>query len=111
MNVTHYEDKDGKPRGKVESVAGFPKGLERPAGTELGLLKYSPEDPEDFDKLPEWLQVKIKNQITENDYPEGYAGGPDPQGPAPDDLDDEIPFITSGGIPVSYTHLTLPTKA
>ena len=70
-----------KTYANVASVAAIPKGTTAPEA-EIDLLKYSADDPEDKEKLPEWLQDKISKQI----IPEQ-----EPQSQEPD-FDDDIPF-------------------
>lgn len=85
IGITHASGNDGKVYANVSAVMGLPKGMPRPKA-ERPLIKYSPDEPQQFDQLPGWLQERVK----------------DAQGAAPaetvshvagdEDFDDEIPF-------------------
>ncbi len=83
LNVIQ-EVKGPKTYANVKGLGSLPKGLEKPA-SEIGLLLYDDEHDGNYDKLPEWLQKKINEQIKETTT--NYGGGQHN-----DDLDDEIPF-------------------
>lgn len=85
VTVTHRQ-KENKTYANVNSVAGWPKGMPSPGNVECGVLKYSAEEPGDFDKLPEWARTKIMAQKTPT------ASSDSPQSQRATDLDDEIPF-------------------
>lgn len=90
VTITHKQKED-KTYANVTSLAGWPKGLDKPSGPENAPLKYCADDTADFDTLPEWLQKKIKEQK----QPEAGAhfdGDPGPSLNGGGDLDDEIPF-------------------
>ncbi len=83
LNVIHA-DKNGKTYANVTSIGALPKGMDKPQ-SEIGLLLYDDEHPGNFEKLPEWLQKKVDEQV--KDAPRnGAAGG------FAVDLDDDIPF-------------------
>lgn len=88
INVTH-SDKNGKTYANVVSVTPLPKALkDNPPKTSIGLLLYDEDNVANFDKLPEWLQKKVNEQIKET----GKADAADPDGWRSDDLDDDCPF-------------------
>lgn len=90
LNVIHQpaENDPTKIYANIASIAALPKGFQKPKA-ENPLLKYSPEDQDDFKKLPEWLQEKIKKQMSET--PEDEGQGAAPTGGTPFE-DDDIPF-------------------
>lgn len=84
LSIVHGEGSDGKTRAYVEAVSAMPKGLPAPA-PEGDLLKYDADHQEHFNKLPEWLQKKIHEQVkpqAETPRELAVAG----------DFDDDIPF-------------------
>lgn len=81
INVTHA-DKNGKTYANVSSIGRLPKNMEAPS-TEIGLLLYDDEHAGNYEKLPEWLQKKIDEQVCDE---------PKPQQNYADALDDDIPF-------------------
>lgn len=92
VTVVH-EERGGKTYANVKGMAGWPKGVPKPQATENSCLKYSPDEPADFEKLPQWLKDKLNKQVVPGDASQPAKGDP---GPAPDDgsydPDDEIPF-------------------
>jgi hypothetical protein len=80
LNVIHQasESDATKIYANIKSVGALPKGMAKPKA-ENPLLKYSPDDTEDFRRLPEWLQKKITDQVSET---------PEDEGPAPKQADD-----------------------
>lgn len=85
VTVVHNE-KGGKTYANVQSVSGVPKGMEKPTVCECPSLLYDTDNVSSWDRLPEWLQNKIQEQIM--DEPDRSASG---HGGAWDD-DDDIPF-------------------
>lgn len=83
LNVIHAE-KNGKIYANVTSIGALPKGMEKPPA-EVGLLLYDDEHEGNYEKLPEWLQKKIDDQIRDAPKPQHNGG-------FGDDLDDDIPF-------------------
>lgn len=65
VTVTHRES-GGKTYANVTGVAGWPKGMDKPKETECKGLKYSQDEPEVFQELPEWLRDKIQSQVLED---------------------------------------------
>jgi hypothetical protein len=85
VTVTHREA-NGKTYANVTGVAGWPKAVDKPKETENKAIKYSADDPKQFDDLPEWLQEKIKGATELAPYvPKEGEKTKEP-------LDDEIPF-------------------
>jgi hypothetical protein len=83
VSVVHVRKND-RTYTNVVSVAGWPKGLERPQATETGIILYSLDQPEHYPDLPNWLKDKINARVAEPLAP--------PPAPPADDLDDFIPF-------------------
>jgi hypothetical protein len=69
----------------VTGVMGFPRDRAKPKA-EHRLVKYSPEEPEQFEELPQWLRDKVASALTAS----GAAlspGGPEGES------QDELPFM------------------
>ena len=69
LSVSVGEGKDGRLHNAIESLTGFPKGIEAPKA-ESELLKFDADEP-DFtvlEKLPEWVRnvIKKSTQFAEN---------------------------------------------
>jgi hypothetical protein len=114
IRIKHLPREDGGVSAVVDDIEPWPKDMKRPAGRQhIELLKYSKSEPDDFDKLPKFLQEKIMNpakavasapakapatktKTWADDYPElGDEPPPHekmPDGNPGDDPDDEIPF-------------------
>lgn len=86
INVAHKLGGNGKTYANVVAVTPLPKGMEKAACAD-GVLIYDAENVSSFDRLPEWLQKKIQEQIVQkaDDVPE-QRGSPYA------DLDDDVPF-------------------
>jgi hypothetical protein len=81
LSVVH-DEKNGKTYANIKSLAGWPKGLERP-NPEQPLLIYDDDHSNAYDDLPEWLRKKVDEQVVDQPrHVGGYA----------DDLDDDVPF-------------------
>jgi|SRR5882672_2394830 len=78
-----HNTEGGKTYANITGIMGLKKGDARPAA-ENTLIKYSPDEPQMFDQLPEWLRQKIADG----------GGASETTAPAADkdDFDDEIPF-------------------
>jgi hypothetical protein len=90
INIIHDDDNsEGRTYANIASIMPIPKGMDKPR-MEGELLVYEDGDPNNvFDKLPEWLQKKIKDQVIDREL-EMTAR---PQQAAFDtDLDDDVPF-------------------
>ncbi|HKZ74731.1 MAG TPA: hypothetical protein VJ011_11745, partial [Steroidobacteraceae bacterium] len=57
VTVAHNES-NGETYANVTGVMALPKGAPRPQA-ENALIKYSPEEPAQFDDLPLWLREKV----------------------------------------------------
>ena len=87
VTITHWKSGE-RSGGSVASVAGIPKGMSVPETSEIGLLKYSSDEPEAFEKLSSFLQEKINGQVKDEstEPPEPETGDPGI------DESSEIPF-------------------
>ena len=61
LSVVETES-DGKTYSNIANIGAVPKGLP-PMQAENPLLYYAADDEKQFDKLPEWLQKKIVEQL------------------------------------------------
>jgi|SRR5579872_5711184 len=91
LQVIHEKADNGNVYANIKGCMSLPKGL-RPPQAENPLLRYSPDEPGDYNKLPEWLRTKIDNQVSET--PEDKNPPPiHPQDPGFQDDDlDSVPF-------------------
>lgn len=87
--VTHRETAEGKTRAKLSTLAGWPKGMDKPLPAENPLVKYSPDDVSQFDLVPKWIQELLAKQVKPD---AAGAKKPDPGHDVDDDLSDSIPF-------------------
>lgn len=80
----------GETYASVTGVMGFPRDMRKPTA-EHRLVKYSPEEPAQFDELPQWLRDRVASALTapRSDLRAGLAGD--------DELQDELPFATRAG--------------
>ena len=62
VTVEHYEGSDGNTYAGIKNISSLPTGSGEPAEMEGDKMYFSFDDSsqEDFDKLPEWLQNKLK---------------------------------------------------
>lgn len=69
LSVTVKEGKNGN-YNKIENIAAIPKGIPAPV-TESELLAFDIDDRDEemFQKLPEWVQTKIKKSTQYADNP------------------------------------------
>ena len=74
-----------KTYANIKSVGQVMKGMEVAPATRQ--LKYSPDEVEQYNDLPEWVQKKISGAVTEP--PQGQSQN---DRPVPTDFDDDIPF-------------------
>jgi hypothetical protein len=97
INVAHKQGGNGKTYANVVAITPMPKGMEKPTCSD-GALVYDGDNTGTWDHLPEWLQKKIQEQVTQraDDAPEQRGGVPAGQeGHIPGydtDLDDDVPF-------------------
>lgn len=85
LSIVHNTS-DGKTYANVSGVVALPKGVQAPKA-EIPLVKYTSDDIEQWDQVPEWLQMKINNQP--DDFNQDHNSGVTGQF---DDFDDDIPF-------------------
>jgi len=78
-----HNTEGGKTYANITGIMGLKKGDARPAA-ENTLIKYSPDEPQMFDQLPEWLRQKIGGRWRRV-RDDGACCDKD-------DFDDEIPF-------------------
>jgi hypothetical protein len=82
--VTHSAQGGGDSYANVTGVMGFPRDLAKPKA-EHRLVKYSPEEPGQFDDLPQWLRDKVASSLTAP-LEGSIAFASD------DEMQDELPF-------------------
>lgn len=76
---------DGKTYANIKSVGQIMKGMEVPKATRE--LKYSPDEPQQYEELPEWIQKKIASAVKDEPVSQAQSA---PAGA--NDFDDDIPF-------------------
>jgi hypothetical protein len=76
----------------VTGVMGFPRDMQKPKA-EHSLVKYSPEEPGQFDLLPQWLRDKVASAVTAPSQGGGSNGGSSLNRGEDDELQDELPFV------------------
>jgi hypothetical protein len=91
VTVVHV-DKEGKTYANVKGLAGWPKGMPKPGITEVGLMQYSPDEPKQYDMLPQWVKDKLAKRVKPAEGPAEQPGDPGPAHDNGGDPDDEIPF-------------------
>ena len=94
INVAHKQGGNGKTYANVVAVTPLPKGMEKP-GCADGALVYDADNIAAFDRLPEWLQKKIQDQVVQkaDDLPEQRGYKPGDEGYIADfDDADSVPF-------------------
>ncbi len=74
-----------KTYANIKSIGQIMKGMEVAPATRQ--LKYSPDEVEQYDDLPEWVQKKISASVTEP--PQGQQQD---DRPVNNEFDDDIPF-------------------
>jgi hypothetical protein len=102
INVVHKES-GGKTYANVKSVSKLVKGQDAPP-QELPSILFGPDDTDQYDDLPKWLQTKFDNRLPEPETPT-QAAKPEPEpiaaevvsmegrGRATDDFENaDIPF-------------------
>ena len=88
VTIVHKES-NGKKFANVQSVSGVPRGMTKPTECECPLLLYDNDNPSAWDRIPEWLQKKIDEQVKDEPMQahSGHGGAW-----SDDDLSDEVPF-------------------
>ena len=84
VSVVHNES-GGKVYANVSGVVALPKGVSAPELTN-DPLKYSDDEPEMFDQLPDWIKEKLGNQVSATQADTSATNN------KLDDFDDDIPF-------------------
>lgn len=84
LMVTHTQQ-GADTYANVTGVMGFPRDMQKPKA-EHKLVKYSPEEPAQYDELPQWLRDKVASSLTapSSDPGAGFSGD--------EELQDELPF-------------------
>lgn len=82
--VTHSKGADGRTYANVAGLVGLPRGMERPR-PERQLIRFTPDDPSQFDLLPGWLQERIRES-------HAHLPAETVAGEAAPEFDDDIPF-------------------
>lgn len=77
-----HRTKGDRTFANVTGVTALAKGMEAPEA-ENDLIVYDPESNQDWEKLPEWIQEKVKNQsnvpvVDSDEYDEANPPPPDP---------------------------------
>lgn len=83
--VQHQAGADGRTYANVTGIMGLPRGVAKPAA-ERPLVKYSPDEPDQFDELPQWLQDKVRDSVSAPPVETVSRDVGD------QDFDDDIPF-------------------
>lgn len=52
----------GSPRDKIMDISKFRGDGNKPT-SELEIIRYTPEENENWDELPDWVREKIRNQL------------------------------------------------
>lgn len=89
--VTHTRGADGRTYANVAGLVGLPRNMDRPKA-ERPLVKYTADDPSQFEQLPGWLAERIR---------EAQAAPPAEtiSGPELAPYDDDIPFAWAALVP------------
>ena len=89
------KDSGGKTYSNIASIGALPKRVTAPPA-ENPLLYFAPGEEDCLEKLPEWIQDKIRNQVKTDrqvEYSDGDPGITDSDLPESMlDDDDRIPF-------------------
>lgn len=90
LGIVHETGNDGRVYTNVTSIMGLSPGSTKPQA-ESKLLKYSADEPGQFDELPQWIKERIEQAqaaAPQNDAP-AQSGS---SSTADYDFDDDIPF-------------------
>ncbi len=93
ISVTHRTAPNGKTYANIDGISKLMKGLEAKPEGDLFFFDFDNHSPEDFNKLPEWLQDKVKAGKELEERQRGRAETPryDEGNPPPED-DLDLPF-------------------
>ena len=85
INVVHNAAENGKTYANIKAIMPLPHGTAKPK-PENPVLRYSPDEPADLDKLPDWLKEKISKavSVTPEDERAPVTAGGDPDDELPD---------------------------
>jgi hypothetical protein len=88
LMVTHTSQGD-ETYANVSGVMGFPRELPKPR-PEHRLIKYSSQEPDQFDELPHWLREKVASALTapHEAVPGSFA--------SEDEAQEDLPFSRAG---------------
>lgn len=86
ISVAHAV-KEGKTYANIKGVVGWPKGMPKPTTTENQVIRYTEDEPEAYEDLPQWLRDKIDKRVKSN----GHADEPPPVS-SEDDYGESVPF-------------------
>lgn len=89
LGIVHETGADGNTYTNVSTIMGLAPGSPRPTA-ESTLLKYSRDEPADFERLPQWLQERIRDGEAAMPASEAHGSAEAPVGEV--EFDDEIPF-------------------
>lgn len=90
VTIVHREGRNGKVWANISAVSPLMKGMAVPAA-ELPLIVYDDNDNEEnLSLLPQWMQDKIGNQITGEEWQKPLR--PEKTGNVVVDADDDPPF-------------------
>jgi hypothetical protein len=94
INVVHKES-GGKTYANVKSVSKLVKGQDAPP-QELPSILFGPDDTDEYDDLPKWLQTKFDTRLAEPEPEQKPEPDPEPEPePEPEESDfheDDVPF-------------------
>ena len=89
-----HTHKNGNTYANVQTIVPFPKGVDKPRVPDDAVY-FSAADPDcpqsTFDKLPKWLQEKIKGRLADDEDGLRPSAPPESASDSPD-FDDDIPF-------------------
>lgn len=85
VSVVHETGNNGDMYANIKAIVPLPKGMQRPKA-ENPLLKYSPDDEADYERLPDWIKEKIRSQLSSTPEDNRQPGADDDFGDGP------IPF-------------------
>ena len=89
-----HTHKNGNTYANVQTIVPFPKGVDKPKAPDDAVY-FSAADPDcpqsTFDRLPKWLQEKIKSRLADDEDGLRPSASPETSNDSPD-FDDDIPF-------------------
>jgi hypothetical protein len=85
ITVVHNESKDNI-YANVAAIAQVMKGIERPP-MELNTIRFGPDDTDQYNELPEWLQKIFDDRVRLEDVAEEPTSNDDFESDDPEDID------------------------